>query len=135
MCHFLCYDPSDHRSKETEMTLSIFAGTVENPPRPFAFAFGIMYCMPMSNSGYKGGEPSAVYNQEGREDLDRFRIAYKTASRMNIHPVVMYSLGTMALPVFFLNSQRRFGKTEALNPTMSGRRHFSRVSQPNSWQP
>jgi hypothetical protein len=37
MYHFSCYDPSDHRSKDTEMTLSISVGAVENPPRPFAF--------------------------------------------------------------------------------------------------
>jgi hypothetical protein len=58
-----------------EMTLSISVGTVENQPLPFAFAFGVMYCMPMLNSRSEQGEPTAVHNREGREDLYRFRIA------------------------------------------------------------
>jgi hypothetical protein len=90
------------------------------------------HVLPMSNSRSKRGKPTAVHNPEGGEDLDRFRIACKTASKPNIHSVVVYSLRYDGTPGFSLNSQRQFGKTE---PNDEQTASLFQGSQRTSWQP
>jgi hypothetical protein len=124
-------------SEPPDMTLSISVGTVENQPflshSHSESCSHVLYAhVEPKAQTRRVTDPTAVHDGEGTEDLDRFRIA---ASRTNIHPVLPHQTC-----LWLFNKQKKVVPSHRDNkqlnpPTMSGRRHFSGVSQRTSWQP